>query len=284
MGINEIDNDNNNPKYYKINNNKGNKPKNFKFYSKNINDFEIEYTWEFILDNQNISIIYIHNLKSNKRKILFNKRLIREEVFDGNKYTYEFYEKDHNYKIVHENDIPDFYIYLKYSKYINSFHKKKDNENIDYNLPAPEPTPCDNSRKIYLTPGNNNIDNKENKIIDKPDSKYSNFIENSHQLESHAKFIKITDKGDYNNNFDFDPKKYKHLDEPKNIDCLIFSYFGRKNESKKYDNEIISSSERNRREEEGNKNLIDSNKSNIRENRIEDNYLKELKKKKLKTS
>ena len=80
-------------------------PKNMKFFSKenehDLNNPEIEYTWEFILDNQNISIIYIHNLKLNKRKILFNQRLIKEEIFDGIKYSYEFHEKDHNYKIIY---------------------------------------------------------------------------------------------------------------------------------------------------------------------------------------
>ena len=100
-------------------------PKNMKFYSKEIeNDFnepEIEYTWEFTLDNQNISIKYIHNLKINKRKILFNQKLIKEEIFDGNKYTYEFHEKDHNYKIVHKNDEPELFIDSKYFKSFNSF-------------------------------------------------------------------------------------------------------------------------------------------------------------------
>ena len=49
---------------YKINDDigRGNEPKNIKFYLKKIekelNNFEIEYTWEFILDNKNISIIY----------------------------------------------------------------------------------------------------------------------------------------------------------------------------------------------------------------------------------
>ena len=102
-------------------------PKNIKFYSKNIendlNEPKIEYTWEFTLDNQNISIIYIHNLKINKRKILFNQSLIKEEIFDGNKYTYEFYEKDHFFKIVHKNDEPELYIDSKYFKSFNSFQK-----------------------------------------------------------------------------------------------------------------------------------------------------------------
>ena len=92
------------------NDNKG-ELKNFKLYSikfgKVFNDPEIEYTWEFILNNQNISIRYIHNLKLNKRKILFNQRLIKEEIINQNKYSYEFNEKGHNYKIVHKNDEPE---------------------------------------------------------------------------------------------------------------------------------------------------------------------------------
>ena len=102
-------------------------PKNMKFYSKEIeNDFnepEIEYTWEFTLDNQNISIKYIHNLKLNKRKILFNQRLIKEEIIIENEYSYEFYEKGHNYKIIHKNDEPELYIDSKYFKSFNSFQE-----------------------------------------------------------------------------------------------------------------------------------------------------------------
>ena len=335
MGINDIDNDS--QKYYKINNNKGkgNEPKNFKFYSKRINNFEIEYTWKFILDNQNISIIYIHNLKLNERQILFNNILIRKELFDGNKYTYEFYKKDYIYKIVHENDFPDFYIYLKNSEYLNSFRKKKDNEKISNNLPAPEPTPCDIdiNNNIYNKPGNINPNRKRNKGKEKPDNNDLNFIENSNQLEvnsNHEKVystpkdnnyfndikitdkgdsnniinsnrkeynnyndIKITDKGDSNNIinsnrkeynnyndikitdrgddiFDFNPKKFRNLDEPMNNKCLIFSYIGRKTEVKKYDNKIIPSSESNKREEEENKNKIDKNRIK-KENKLEDN-------------
>ena len=130
-GTTEIkDNDN-----YKLNDEigKGNEPKNIKFYLKKIekepNDFEIEYIWEFILDNQNISIIYIHNLKLNKRKIQFNKKLITEEIINGNDYSYGFYEEGHNYNIIHEKDIPHLYIDFKYFKTLNSFQINNDSEN-----------------------------------------------------------------------------------------------------------------------------------------------------------
>jgi len=109
-------------------------PKNVSCYSKKneFNDFEIEYIWEFILDNQYISIIYIHNLELNKRKILFKQRLIKEEIFYGNNYTYEFYEKGHNYKIIHKKDILELYIDFEYFKSINSFENDNNSKNSSF--------------------------------------------------------------------------------------------------------------------------------------------------------
>jgi len=147
--------DNNNSKYIEININieRENKPKNFKFYSKDINNFEIEYIWEFILDNQNISIIYNHNLKSNERKILFNKKLIKKEIFNKNKYTYKFYEKGHNYKIIHENEIPGLYIEFKYFKPLNLFNNNNDTrDNIN----------CDPAPQVYINNGDSILSNKDN--------------------------------------------------------------------------------------------------------------------------
>ena len=115
------------------NTSKENEPKNIKFYSnkieKEFNNFEINYIWEFILDNQNTSIIYNINLKLNKRKILFNQRLIKEEINNENKYIYEFHKSNHIYKIVHEKDIPDLYIDFKYIKILNSFQDNNSPEN-----------------------------------------------------------------------------------------------------------------------------------------------------------
>ena len=92
--------------------------KNLKFYSvkveKGNNDFELEYTWEFVIDNQNISIKYINNLKTKLRKIFFYQYLMKEEYFYDNNYTNEFYIKGHNYKIVHENVFLSLYIDFKY--------------------------------------------------------------------------------------------------------------------------------------------------------------------------
>ena len=115
-------------------------PKNMKFYSKiienELNEPEIEYTWEFTLDNKNISIIYTHNLKINKRKILFNQRLIKEEIINQNIYNYEFNKKGHKYKIVHKNDEPELYIDFKYFKSFDSFQKI--NDDLDESLFFPK--------------------------------------------------------------------------------------------------------------------------------------------------
>ena len=132
--------------------------KNLKFYSvkveKGNNDFELEYTWEFVIDNQNNSIKYINNLKTKLRKIFFYQYLMKEEYFYDNNYTNEFYIKGHNYKIVHENVFPSLYIDFKYINPLDFLVEKKDYENPFHN-----PNLCN-----YNNNNCNNYNNN-NKII-----------------------------------------------------------------------------------------------------------------------
>ena len=151
------DNDN------KLNNDIENEPKNIEFSKKieqGFNNFETEYTWEFILDNKNINIIYIHTLEINKRKILFNKKLIKEEIYNENNYIYEFFEEGHNFKIVHKKDFPELYVDSKYFKSLNSFQINNNSEN-SFNPPS---KPVTEKVKVNKSEENmnNNINNNMN--------------------------------------------------------------------------------------------------------------------------
>jgi hypothetical protein len=199
-----------------------NEPKYINCYSKKIekgfNDFEIEYVWKFILDYINISIIYIHNLKINKRKILFNQRLINNEIFYGKKYTFLFFEKGHIYKIVHENDNPELFIDNEYFKFLNSFQKKNPPETFSYSSSKPEPVNMIKSinfqnkkqSKIYL---NDRRNFKKNLII-------SSISQSTIRYNNYKHYIRF-------------PIQHEHRDEEEELEDKNFliniKYFNLKN-------------------------------------------------------
>jgi len=162
---------------------------------KRLNYIELEYTWEFIIDNQNISIIYIHNLKSKVSKILLNQKLIKEEKFYQNNYTYEFHEKGHNYKIVHENGFPSLYIDGKYIKPLDFLQDKK-----DYETPSQNPNLCN-----YIN-NNNNYGNDNYNINYYQNNNYNNNNYGNNNYNNYNNNYGNKNKNNFNNYSNYDNK------------------------------------------------------------------------------
>ena len=88
--------------------------KDMNYISKDIGDIikssKHQYIWEFTLDDKSISIQFFISKLSNKRKIIYNQKVIREEESKNNIYSYEFVMDGHNYKITQTNEISDLII------------------------------------------------------------------------------------------------------------------------------------------------------------------------------
>ena len=66
--------------------------------------------WEFTLDDKRFEIQYFMSKISNKRKIIYNQKVIREEECRANVYAYEFVMDGHTFKVVQTFDIADLII------------------------------------------------------------------------------------------------------------------------------------------------------------------------------
>ena len=69
-----------------------------------------QYIWEFTLDDKRISIQFFISKLSNKRKIIYNQKVIREEECKENIYSYEFIKDGHNFKVTQTMNMSDLLI------------------------------------------------------------------------------------------------------------------------------------------------------------------------------
>ena len=69
-----------------------------------------QYIWEFTLDDKRISIQFFISKLSNKRKIIYNQKVIREEECKANIYSYEFIKDGHNFKVTQTMNMSDLLI------------------------------------------------------------------------------------------------------------------------------------------------------------------------------
>ena len=92
-----------------------------------------QYIWEFTLEDKKFEIQYFISKLSNKRKIIYNQKVIREEECKNNIYTYEFIMDGHNFKVIQTLENSDllidgesfehFYNLEKTRKEFNKEHK-----------------------------------------------------------------------------------------------------------------------------------------------------------------
>ena len=76
-----------------------------------IKSSKVQYIWEFDIDNKHIEIQFLRSKVTNRRRILYNKKLIRKDVCMNNFiYTYEFFEDGHTFKVIQTIDDTDLLI------------------------------------------------------------------------------------------------------------------------------------------------------------------------------
>ena len=86
---------------------------------KNIKSAAHEYRWEFVIESQKVCIQFFIYRIFNKRKVVYNQKVLREEQSgENNTYSYEFIMDGHHYKIIQTLDLTSLYI---------------DGESFDYN-------------------------------------------------------------------------------------------------------------------------------------------------------
>ena len=69
-----------------------------------------QYIWEFTLDEKRISIQFLVSKLTDKRKIIYNQKVIREELCENNIYSYEFVMDGHTYKVTQALEMADLLI------------------------------------------------------------------------------------------------------------------------------------------------------------------------------
>ena len=199
-----------------------------------------EYRWEFIIESQKVCIQYFIFKIFNKRKVVYNQKVLREEQSGkNNTYNYEFIMDGHHYKIIQTLELTNLYI---------------DGESFDYNYTL------ERSKKEFMNKEKNSCDIYANE--DEGEIQASNEID-FFKKEKPKQIVNISFNKKYSNNtskennfykFKFDSgENLKNMDIKKNNDNNIFN--GIKDNNKINDN----------------KNLIDFDDFNGENNNINEN-------------
>ena len=113
-----------------------------------------QFVWGFTLDDKRILIHFYISYLTHKKKIIYNQKVIREEDFYKDIYSYEFAMDGHNYKVVQTYDTADLFVDSESFQHFYNLEKTKQafleekNPNInriisDYNIDEEEV--CDNN-------------------------------------------------------------------------------------------------------------------------------------------
>ena len=84
-----------------------------------------EYLWEFTIDEKRVCIQFFISYLTSKRKIAYNRKIIREEPCFTDCYLYEFIIDGHSYKVHQTKDISDLFIDGESFNYYYTLEKNK---------------------------------------------------------------------------------------------------------------------------------------------------------------
>ena len=146
--------------------------------------------WEFTLDDKTFEIQYFISKISDKRKIIYNQKVIREEECKANVYAYEFVMDGHTFKVIQTLDIADLLI---------------DGESFEhfYNLERTRKEFNEEQKPNIINMVSGDLNNKEESNIQS--SNEINFIKN----EKPKQILRLSFKNQSNINKENNLKKFK---------------------------------------------------------------------------
>lgn len=84
-----------------------------------------EYLWEFTIDEKRVCIQFFISYLTSKRKVAYNRKIIREEPCFTDCYLFEFIIDGHSYKVNQTKDISDLFIDGESFNYYYTLEKNK---------------------------------------------------------------------------------------------------------------------------------------------------------------
>lgn len=161
-----------------------------------------EYLWEFTIDEKRVCIQFFISYLTSRRKIAYNQKVIREEPWFENLYSYEFIIDGHTYKVHQTIDISDLFIDGESFNHYYTLEKNKkefsENEKPTSNIIRPESYIVDDGA------GNGGEIKRSNEI---------NFIKN----EKPKKIVNLSFKIDFNKNKENNLKNFKFPSKENNL-------------------------------------------------------------------
>ena len=180
--------------------------KNMNYISKDIGgtfkSSKHQYIWEFTLDDKRINIQFFVSKLSDKRKIIYNQKVIREEESKDNSYSYEFVMDGHNYKISQNLDTSDLLIDGGSFEYFYNLEKSRNecygDQKANINSIISEDNFNENQSNIQRLNEINFIKQEKPKQI--LNFSFKNNYNNNTKSENNLRKFKFGENNSYNNN------------------------------------------------------------------------------------
>lgn len=269
-----------------------------------------QFIWEFTIDNKRVSVQFFDSKLTNKKKIVYNQRIIREEEDKKDIYTHSFIMDGHNYKVEENFGVADLQIDEESFEHLYQLQKNKQefyevanptinniesgsifNTNIDENSRVQKlsdinffkkQTEAKNSKPNVINfafkeeKRNNGNDNLRNFKFSNPE-RNSNF-----QSEPKASYINKNNSNNSNNLLDLEEIYGNEKDRNNNQNWNNFSNNNNSNFINNYNNNSVdynnnsqwnyNTENNNLRINQGFQNNFTNNHNNLNQNNFNKNY------------